>query len=176
MRPVGAPGVSLAAPWPPDRPVPAPLRLHQTAVRDDWVDYNRHLSEWAFLLIFGDSSDSFFRFFGVDEQYRASGRSLYTAETHMRNLSEVRLGANLQLTVQVLGVDTKRLHIVHEMYDSGARLAATAEQMLLHVDTHAGSVTRFPGEVGRRLRMIREAHAALPVPGYVGQVMRIPGR
>ena len=38
--------------------------------------------------MFGDSADAFFRFFGIDEAYRAAGRSLYTVETHLRNLRE----------------------------------------------------------------------------------------
>src|SRR5262249_2797216 len=125
---------SGAARWHDRWPVPAPLRLHEATVEEAWVDYNGHLTESAYLLIFGDSSDAFFRFFGVDDGYRASGKSLYTAETHLHNLREVRLGERLHLTLQVLGVDTKRLHIVHEMYDHAGRLVATAEQMLLHVD------------------------------------------
>jgi len=61
------------------------------------------------------------------------------------------------------------------MSGAGDRLLATAEQMLLHVDTGAGRVTPFPAEIGDRLRQIRAAHAALPVPSYVGHVMAIPG-
>ena len=164
-----------AGPWPPGPQIPAPLRLHETAVAAEWTDYNAHLSEWAYLLVFGDSADAFFRFFGVDEAYRAGGRSLFTAETHLRHLGEARAGDRLRLTLQVLGVDAKRLHIAHEMFGAGDRLLATAEQMLLHVDTGAGRVTPFPAEIGDRLRQIRAAHAALPVPPYVGHVMAIPG-
>ncbi len=145
-------------------------------MRAEWVDYNGHLSESSYLLIFGDSSDAFFRFFGVDEKYRESGRSLYTVETHMRNLREVSLGEPLQLTLQVLGANAKRVHIAHEMYNAAGDVVATAEQMLLHVDTGAGKVTPFPAEIGRRLQRIKAAHAALPVPGYAGHAMRIPGR
>jgi carnitine 3-dehydrogenase len=164
-----------ARPW-PGRVIPAPLRLHEATVVADWVDYNGHLSEWAYLLVFGDNADRFFRYFGVDEGYRASGRSLYTAETHLHHLDEAHLGEPLQLTLQVLGVDAKRLHIAHEMTGATGGRVATAEQMLLHVDTTAGRVSPFPAEIGGRLRRIADAHAALPVPGYVGHVMAIPGR
>jgi len=164
-----------AGPWPPPGPIPVPLRLHETAVAAEWADYNGHMSESAYLLVFGDSADAFFRFFGVDEAYRAAGRSLFTAETHLRHLGEARAGDKLRLTLQVLGVDSKRLHIAHEMFGDGGQQLATAEQMLLHVDTKAGRVTPFPGEIGGRLRQIREAHATLPVPAYVGHVMTIPG-
>ena len=176
MGPVGvSPMGNLAGPWPPGQPIPAPLRLHETTVAADWVDYNGHLSEWAYLLVFGDNADAFFRYFGVDEEYRAAGRSLYTAETHLRHLDEAHLGERLRLTLQVLGVDAKRLHIAHEMAGAGGELIATAEQLLLHVDTGAGKVTPFPAEMAGRLRRIHEAHASLGIPGYIGHVMRIPG-
>jgi acyl-CoA thioester hydrolase len=164
-----------AGPWPPPGPIPAPLRPHETAVAAEWADYNGHMSESAYLLVFGDSADAFFRFFGVDEAYRAGGRSLFTAETHLRHLREARTGDRLRLTLQVLGVDAKRLHIAHEMSGAGGQPLATAEQMLLHVDTQAGRVTPFPGDIADRLRQIRDAHAGLPVPPYVGHVMAIPG-
>ena len=164
-----------AAVWVPGRPVPAPLRLHDATVAPEWADYNGHMSESCYLLAFGDGADAFFRFFGVDEDYRASGRSLFTAETHLRHLREARVGDRLRLTLQVLGVDAKRLHIACEMLDDSGRVVATAEQLLLHVDTEAGRVAPFPGEILERLGEIRAAHAALPVPDYVGRVITIPG-
>jgi acyl-CoA thioester hydrolase len=161
------------APGPAD---PAPLRLHETTVAAQWVDYNDHLSEWAYLLVFGDAADAFFRYVGVDAAYRAAGHSLYTAETHLHHLREARLGQRLRLTLQVLGTDAKRLHIVHEMFNAAGDRLATGEQMLLHVDTRAGKVVPFPGDLAARLRRIAAAHAALPVPDYAGHVMAIPGR
>jgi len=154
--------------------IPAPFRLHEVTVPAEWTDYNHHLTESAYLLIMGDSSDAFFRTFGVDDAYRGGGHSLYTVETHLRNLREAREGERLALTIQVLGADGKRLHILHEMFGTDGGLIATAEQMLLHVDMHAGQAVPFPEHIARRLREIAEAHAALPVPGYVGRSIRIP--
>jgi acyl-CoA thioester hydrolase len=154
--------------------IPAPFRLHEVTVAPEWTDYNHHLTESAYLLIMGDSSDAFFRTFGVDDAYRRDGRSLYTVETHLRNLREAREGDRLNLTIQVLGSDDKRLHILHEMYNAAGGLLATAEQMILHVDMRAGKATPFPGHIARGLRAISAAHAALPVPRYVGRSIRIP--
>jgi acyl-CoA thioester hydrolase len=157
--------------------IPVPFRLREVAVLAEWTDYNHHLTESAYLLIMGDSSDAFFRTFGVDDAYRRGGRSLYTVETHLRNLREAREGERLDLTIQVLGTDDKRLHIVHEMYAATGGLLATAEQMLLHVDMRAGRAAPFPGPIARRLGEIAAAHAAaLPVPGYVGRSIAIPAR
>jgi acyl-CoA thioester hydrolase len=166
---------SRASPWTPGRRIAAPLRLHEADVALEWADYNGHMSESCYLLVFGDAADAFFRFFGVDEDYRASGRSLFTAETHLRHVLQARVGDRLRLTLQVLGVDSKRLHILHEMLDDADRVLSTAEQLLLHVDTEAGRVAPFPDEIGARLQEIRAAHRALPVPAYVGRVIQIPG-
>jgi acyl-CoA thioester hydrolase len=154
--------------------IPAPFRLHEVTVQAEWTDYNHHLTESAYLLIMGESSDAFFRTFGVDDAYRGAGGSLYTVETHLRNLREAREGDRLDLTIQVLGTDDKRLHILHEMYGTAGSLLATAEQMILHVDMRAGRATPFPEHIARGLREITAAHAALPVPGYVGRSIRIP--
>ena len=43
-------------------PVQVPLRLYETTVGPQWVDYNGHMSEWCYLLVMGDSSDAFFRY------------------------------------------------------------------------------------------------------------------
>jgi acyl-CoA thioester hydrolase len=156
--------------------IPVPFRLHEVTVPGEWTDYNHHLTESAYLLVMGESSDAFFRFFGVDDAYRAAGHSLFTVETHLRNLREAREGERLSLTIQVLGTDAKRLHIVHEMRSATGGLIATAEQMLLHVDTRAGQAAPFPPHVASVLREISAAHAAaLPVPSYVGRSIRIPG-
>ena len=48
------------------RPV-APLRLHETRVQPEWVDYNGHMTESRYLQVFGDSSDAFFRYIGIDD-------------------------------------------------------------------------------------------------------------
>jgi len=168
-------GVGQVA-WDPGRSIPAPLQVHTATVVPEWVDYNGHLSEWAYLLVFGDNADALFRFIGIDEAYRAAGRSLYTAETHLRHLREVKVGEQLVLTLAVLGHDAKRLHVLHEMRVDGIGRVATAEQLLLHVNTALGRVAPFGTEIADRLRQIATAHAPLGMPGYAGRCLRISDR
>lgn len=163
--------------WDADVPIDAPLRLHETTVAHAWCDYNGHMSESSYLLVVGDNADSFFRYFGIDEEYRANGGSLYTAETHLHHLRECDEGDQLTFTLQVLGVDRKRVHVVHEVLNArSGEPVATAEQMLLHVDMEAGKVAPLPDHLFDRLKAIESAHAALPVPDYVGHVMGLPLR
>ncbi|WP_084144183.1 thioesterase family protein [Amycolatopsis taiwanensis] len=111
--------------WDDTAEIPAPLVLHRTTISPAWVDYNGHLSESCYLLVFGDNSDAFFRYLGIGEQYRADGHSLYTVETHMHNLREITEGEPIRLSIRVLDHDAKRVHIFHEMYHetSGTLLA-----------------------------------------------------
>ena len=145
-----------------------------TTVKPAWCDYNGHMSESSYLLVVGDNADAFFRYFGIDEEYRANGGSLYTAETHLHHLDECNEGDQLTFTLQVLGVDRKRVHIVHEVLNAEGSPVATAEQMLLHVDMEAGKVAPLPDHLYDHLKQIEAAHANLPVPDYVGHVMGIP--
>ncbi|MEP6527653.1 MAG: thioesterase family protein [Nocardioidaceae bacterium] len=160
--------------WVAGAPIPAPLRLHRATVQPSWVDYNRHMSESSYLLAFGDNADAFFRYIGIDEQYRADGHSLYTVETHLHHRREVGEGESLSMTLRVLDLDDKRVHVFHEMFlGDGGPLLATAEQMLVHVEMRAGRSAPMPRALARRLEAIHRAHAQLALPETVGRPMRI---
>ena len=188
LRATGQPvGVALAAhearrfasgavtPWSPGAVVDAPLRLYRTAVEPDWVDYNGHMTEAAYLTAAGWASDALFRYIGDDEAYREAGHSFYTVETHIHYLLEVDVHEPIEFTTQLLGADAKRVHLVHEMHhgDTGATLASV-EQMLVHVDMHAGRSAPILPDVAAALTAIAAAHAPLPVPARVGSVMALP--
>ncbi len=165
----------VTAPWRPGDKVAAPLALYRTPVEPDWVDYNDHMTEAAYLTAAGWASDALFRYIGDDEAYRAAGHSFYTVETHIHYMLEVSVHEPIVFETQVLGVDAKRLHFIHSMYhgDSGA-LLCTAEQMLVHVDMNAGRSAPILPKVAAALAAICAAHADLPIPPQVGSVMRIP--
>ncbi|MHA6804551.1 thioesterase family protein [Salinifilum ghardaiensis] len=160
--------------WDGAAEVPAPLQLHSTPVRPEWVDYNGHMSESSYLLVFGDNSDAFFRYIGIGEQYRESGRSLYTVESHIHNKREVAEGEPLAVNLRVLDHDVKRVHIFHEMCHGGTGdLLATAEQLLVHVDSEQGRSCEMPEHLRHRLDAIQRAHAVLPRPEVIGRPMGI---
>ena len=163
--------------WDWSRPIPVPLRLHSCEVKPEWTDYNDHLSESSYLLVFGDSSDAFFRYFGIDEEYRANNFSIYTVETHIRNLWEASAGDSLLCTIQVLGVDQKRIHVAHEMrLTRDDKVIATAEQLLLHVNVAAGRTAEFPNEIQQRLDAIAQAHSHLMRADWVGRSIEMPSK
>jgi acyl-CoA thioesterase FadM len=161
--------------WRPGDVPDAPLALYRATVEPEWVDYNGHMTEAAYLTAAGWASDALFRYIGDDEAYRAAGHSFYTVETHIHYVQEVSVHEPIRCTTQILGVDAKRVHLLHEMYhgDSDA-LLCTCEQMLVHVDMAAGRSVAILPDVADALHAIRAAHAGLPTPARVGSVMRLP--
>ena len=160
--------------WQEGAEIEAPLALYEASVQPEWLDYNGHVSESCYLLAFGDASDALFRYIGIDEAYRAAGRSFYTVESHIDYVREVGGGEPLRFTTQVLDLDQKRLHFFHAMYHGGdGGLLATTEQMLLHVDIDAARAAPIEPEVHRALEAIRAAHAELPRPEQAGRQIAI---
>ena len=158
----------------PGEPFAAPLRLISPAVPREWVDYNGHMSESCYLLVFGDQSDAFFRRIGIDEAYRAGGHSLFTVQTMIFNLGEAHLGDQLDLSLQLIDADEKRLHIFHAMHNAETGvLLATGEQMLVHVDMAAGRSVPMPPPLHARVQAVLAAHAVLPRPAQAGRSIAI---
>jgi carnitine 3-dehydrogenase len=152
-----------------------PLRLHAARVLPEWVDYNGHMTESRYLQVFGDSSDALIRYVGIDADYHAAGLGYYTVETHIMHLREVAAEESLHVTTQILACDEKRLHVFHTLYRSRGEIRlATAEQMLLHVDTKAGRACPACADLLARVRRIAAAHASLPRPDEAGRFVSQP--
>jgi carnitine 3-dehydrogenase len=152
-----------------------PLRLHEGDITPDVIDYNNHLTEWGFFKLISDASDKLFRFIGIDQDYRESGRTFFTVETHIGFLGEGKLGDAFHVTTQILDVDAKRLRFMHTLVNSATGdPMAEIEQMLLHVDTAAGKAAPIDAAVKAKLDAVAAAHAKLPRPASAGRGIGAP--
>jgi len=125
-------------------------------VRDEWIDYNGHLSEAYYVLVFGHATDVVMDAVGLGPDYReAAQASLYTVEAHLRYLAEVSGGTELEVRSSVIGATDKLLWIWHELWVEG-RLRATEEILGVHVDTASGRSTGFPEQIAERITAARE--------------------
>ncbi len=116
-------------------------------VQPAWIDYNGHLSEAYYVLVFGHATDAVMDAVGLGEDYRsARSASLFTVEAHIRYLDQVSAGAALEVRSSVVGAGPKKLHLWHELWVDD-RLRATEEVLGLHVDVTAGRATPFPPAV-----------------------------
>ena len=156
---------------------PSPFFLHSERVRRDWIDYNGHMHEAYYVLVFANATDALYDHLGMGASYREKFKaSIYTIESHTNFLREVGVRVPLRVTTQVLGVDDKRMHVFHAMYSGETRdLLATTEVMLLHVDTGGAEVlaSPFPRDVAERLEGVMAEHSQIAKPEQTGRVIAL---
>jgi acyl-CoA thioester hydrolase len=141
------------------------LKLHAEPLRDDWLDAYGHLNEAYYLVPFSNASWALQEHFGIGVDYfERTGCALYTVESHVRYLNEVRAPALLEVASMVLGSDSKRIHIAHVLR-VGDTECATFECLGLHYDTQARRATVLPESVQAAL----EASRAAAIPDWAGR-------
>ncbi|HLY87038.1 MAG TPA: carnitine 3-dehydrogenase [Gaiellaceae bacterium] len=139
-------------------------------VPPEWVDYNGHVHESRYLQLFADATDALLGELGVDAGYLASGGSYFTVETHLSHLRQLEAGDSVYVTTQLLDSDEKRLHVFHVLFRDGeSDPLATAEQMLLHVDTESGRAAAAREPVRERVAELARRHGELPRPERAGR-------
>lgn len=150
---------------------PRALQIHRDSVRPEWIDYNNHMNDGYYVVAFTRATDSVQDYVGLDATYRrASGCSIYTVEAHLQYLREVTVHTRLTFSSYVLGVDDKRIHLLHAMYNADQNyLAASHELMLLHVDQSIGKTSPMPANILQQLTQLHERHCELPTPVAVGR-------
>lgn len=150
-----------------------PLTSYQTSISPDWVDYNGHLRDAFYLLIFSHATDALMDVLGLDEAGRArTGHTLYTLECHLNFLAEVKEGERVEVRTQLLAHDAKRLHIHHGLYRPGEDASlAESEQMLMNIDSAAGRAALFDEQVAERVAHLAAEQQHLQRPACVGRVI-----
>lgn len=158
--------------------VTAPLECPRSEVIEAWVDYNGHMNMAYYNVVFDQALDHAYDRLGIGEAYvRDSGCSHFTLEAHVTYLREVRLGDPLRVTWQLLDCDTKRLHYFEHMYHgSEGYLAATSEQISMHVDLAERRATVFPDHLQAQFEGVLNRHRQLSRPRQAGHVIGIPRR
>ena len=155
---------------------PALPVIYRCTIVPEWVDFNGHLRDGYYMVLFSSAVDALMDLAGLDEAGRkATGHSWFTLEAHVSYLHEVKQGAAVEVRLQMLGQDAKRLHVALGLYAAGGtQLLALTEQMLLNVDMAGPRATAFAPLVAAYLQPLAALHAPLPRPAQVGRVMALP--
>ena len=150
-----------------------PLSIHKEVVPDGWTDYNGHMTEYRYLQVLSNATESFLQLLGLNDAYRSLGYSIYTLESHIRHIQEIKAGARLSVETQLLGHDLKRARILHTIFNkSEGGVSATGEHMIMHVNTVQNKSSPFKEPIARILQQIWEAHKNLEAPSYLGKGIR----
>ncbi|MEE8077487.1 MAG: thioesterase family protein [Pseudomonadales bacterium] len=153
----------------------SPITCPSRTIEEGWIDYNGHLNMAYYNVLFDQALDHVYDQLGVGVEYTRSGQgSCFTLEVHVNYLSELVLDDPIKIDFQLLDYDNKRLHIFEQMFHAETgELAATSEQLALHVDMASRRSAPFPQTVMPDIEALAAAHAELPVPDYVGRVIGI---
>ncbi len=156
----------------------APFVSSVMRVEDAWIDYNGHLNMAYHNVLFDRCVDEAYDLIGIGAHYVAIRRqSAYTAEVHVRYLRELHAGDPVRVTLQLIDYDEKRLHYFQQLFHAEhGWIAATSENLALHVDMAQRKTTPFPAPAMRRLMQMKAAHARLPRPEATGRRIGMPAR
>jgi len=141
------------------------FRFHSEPMQESWCDAYGHLNEAYYLLPFTNTTWIMQDHFGIGTDYfEQTGCAIYTVETHLRYLNDVRMPATLEIETLMLGSDAKKIWFAHQMQVDG-NLCATAEFMTLHYNTRENRTMEMPAAVQQALQQAQLEE----LPDWVGR-------
>ncbi|MFK3798927.1 thioesterase family protein [Pseudomonas sp. NPDC088444] len=145
-------------------------------ILSEWTDYNGHLRDAFYLLIFSLAGDALLDHLGLDSEGRArTGHSMFTLECHLNYLKEMKHGDDAEVRWQLIGADAKRLHLHFSLHPRGRELvAATAEQMWLNVDMSGPKSAPFAPSVHANVSAVLACHRTRERPPDLGRSIALP--
>lgn len=136
------------------------------SVRDDWIDLYGHMNMVRYVGVFDEVGYILLDRWGLGESYTNEKRlGLFVVDVAINYRRELTAGTPLVLAMRLLEADDKRLLSLMELRraDDGT-VAATMEQLSIHVDLTTRKVLPFAAPVARQLRDLAAVHAHLPLP------------
>lgn len=148
----------------------APFVSTEMRVDPGWIDHNGHLNMAYYHVLLDRASDEFRAWLGLGPRYiETTLCSTFAAECHIRYLRRVHLKDQVRTAIFLIGADEKRLHTFRQLYRSDGSLAATSENMSLHVDLITRKVVAFPSEIKDRLHAVAQLHQRVTPPPGIGR-------
>ena len=150
------------------------LLVGEGTVLPTHIDYNGHMNVVHYRAAFDASTDGLFAHLGLGpEEYNArTGATLMVVEEHTRYHAELSEGERYRILARLVGHSAKKLHylLAMENLDRGI-LAATHEELALHVDLTARRTTPLPPAALAAIEALESTQAQLPPPPDLGRVI-----
>ena len=122
--------------------------VFHTKVHRDWVDHNGHLNDAMYNRIFSDTTDDWLGHLGLTiDAVQSYQYTVFTLENHVMFLNEMKENEDVIVKVHLHNYDSKRLHVLMEMFNADDDLCATYEVMLMGIDTTSGRPSAFPNDI-----------------------------
>jgi acyl-CoA thioester hydrolase len=148
------------------------LPVLEATVVGEWVDYNGHMNDAAYAIVFSRSVDALMDRVGLDAAARKrTGQSLFTLQMMLHYFKEAKEGDALAVSCQILEHDDKRMRVWLEMTAPGGDRLAASEQLLISVAQAEGAARAVPWayETRSALDALAKAQSGLPHPPAAGE-------
>jgi len=147
------------------------LPVLETTVVSDWVDYNGHMNDAAYAIVFSRAGDALMDRIGLDAGARKrTGQSLFTLQVMLHYFKEAKEGDAFAITCHLLEHDDKRMRLWLEMTARGGERLAASEQLLISVALSEAGARAVPWsfETKAALEALAKAQSGLPHPSAAG--------
>ena len=147
------------------------LPVHAATVVGEWLDYNGHMNDAAYAIVFSRAVDALMDRIGLDAQARRrSGQTLYTLQMMLHYFKEAKEGDRLAVACRLLEHDDKRMRVWLEMTSADGQIIAASEQLLLSVLRSEGAAHAAPWrpETLSALDALQKTQAGTPHPPQAG--------
>lgn len=151
--------------------------IYETEIKPEWLDYNNHMNVAYYVLIYDLAFEELLRSLGLGgERAKTTGISTMALESHITYKQEVSLGQDVEIRMQLVDHDHKRMHLYFEMYVKGISgyLASTLEQISMCVNLNERKSASFPAEVMAKIKMLSEQQSHLKRSDNIGRTIGIP--
>ena len=140
-------------------------------IEPGWVDYNGHLNQAFYGVIFDRAIDEALMPLGLGPDYiREKNCSYMTVESHTCFIRELMQTDRVRVTSRLLDIDDKRLHMFCELrHAREGWLAATVEYMFLHIDMSIRRTAPWTADLRARLEAVKAESDRLPWPERAGR-------
>jgi acyl-CoA thioester hydrolase len=147
------------------------LPVLEASVASDWVDYNGHMNDAAYAIVFSRAGDALMDRIGLDAGARKrTGQSLFTLQVMLHYFKEAKEGDGFAITCHLLEHDDKRMRLWLEMTARGGERLAASEQLLISVALGEARPRAVPWsfETKAALEALAKAQSGLPHPPEAG--------
>ncbi|ANG64871.1 thioesterase [Marinobacterium aestuarii] len=147
------------------------LTVFEGPVQPEWIDYNGHMNDACYVLVFSQAIDEFMLQIGLDAVFREAHQvSIYTLQSMVHYLQEVSLGEPLRVEARLLESDAKKLRVFFTLRhgETDAELAAM-ETLLLHMDMAAHRGAPMLPDTEARVQALQQHQAGSDWPALAGR-------
>ena len=145
-------------------------------VRPEWIDYNGHMNMGFYLVAFDQvATDGFYDHVDIGIAHKkATQHSTFSLAANIDFVAELKEGAPMRFTTQLVDFDHKRLHFYHCLYHGEEGfLAATNENLGMYIDMNTRRSTPFSSAQMGRFQQELERGAAHGTPDGLGRRLGI---